>query len=121
MFAMQKDKNENKKTEEKKQTEEIADGHEKKSLSLATRNLHHYEYKNNQMLSDILFAASGLGMVVLLSHSIRMITAASKQTISQTARQQIQKANQQAREIMNRLGLKQKEVLKKKTGIKQSM
>jgi hypothetical protein len=68
-----------------------------------------------------MFAASGLGMVVLLSHSIRMISSASKQTISQTTRLQIQKANQQAREIINRLGLKQKEVLKKKTGLKQSM
>lgn len=112
---MQKDKKEN------KQTKEIEGEQEKQSLAMATRNLHHYEYKNNQMLSDILFAASGMGLVVLLSHSIRMISAASKQTISQTARQQIQKANQQAREIAKKLGLKQKEVLKKKTGLKQSM
>ncbi len=112
---MQKDKKEN------KQAKEIESEQEKQSLAMATRNLHHYEYKNNQMLSDILFAASGMGLVVLLSHSIRMISAASKQTISQTARQQIQKANQQAREISRRLGLKQKEVLKKKTGLKQSL
>ena len=112
---MQKDKKEN------KQTKQIEDEQEKQSLSMATRNLHHYEYKNNQMLSDIMFAASGLGMVVLLSHSIRMISAASKQTISQSARSQIQKANQQAKEIFQRLGLKQKEVLKKKTGLKQSL
>jgi hypothetical protein len=118
---MQKDKKETKQTEESKQAEEIADVQEKKSLAMATRNLHHYEYKNNQMLSDIMFAASGLGAVVLLSHSIRMIGEASKQTIGQTARQQIQKANQQAKEIMNRLGIKQKEVLKKKTGLKQSL
>jgi hypothetical protein len=115
---MQQDKKENKQT---KQTEEIETEQEKQTLAMANRNLHHYEYKNNQMLSDIMFAASGLGMVVLLSHSIRMISSASKQSISQTARLQIQKANQQAREIMNRLGLKQKEVLKKKTGLKQSM
>src|SRR5450432_3327964 len=112
---MQKDKKEN------KQAKEIESEQEKQSLAMATRNLHHYEYKNNQMLSDIMFAASGLGMVVLLSHSIRMIGAASKQTISQTARQQIQNANQQARDIINRLGLKQKEVLKKKTELKQSL
>src|SRR5450432_415664 len=112
---MQQDKKENKQT---KLTEEIADGQEKQTLAMANRNLHHYEYKNNQMLSDILFAASGLGMVVLLSHSIRMIGAASKQTISQTAKQQIQKANHQAIEISRRLGPKQKEVLKKKTGLK---
>jgi hypothetical protein len=117
---MQKDEKENKQTEENKHTEEIADVQEKPSLSMANRNLQHYEYKNNQMLSDIMFAASGLGMVVLLSHSIRMIGVASKQSISQKARQQIQKANQQAREIIQRLGLKQKEVLKKKTGLKQS-
>ena len=112
---MQQDKTEN------KQTKQIESEQEKQSLAMATRNLHHYEYKNNQMLSDIMFAASGLGMVVLLSHSIRMISAASKQTISQTARQQIQKANHQAREISRRLGLRQKEVLKKKTGLKQSL
>ena len=115
---MQKDKKEIKQTE---QTEKIAGEDEKQSLAMATRNLHQYEYKNNQMLSDILFAASGLGMVVLLSHSIRMIGAASKQTISQAARQQIQKANQQAREILGRLGFKEKEVLKKKTGLKQAV
>jgi hypothetical protein len=114
---MQNDKKENKET---KQAKEIEGEQEKQSLAMARRNLHQYEYRNNQMLSDIMFAASGLGMVVLLSHSIRMITAASKQTISQTARQQIQKANQQAKEIMQRLGFKQKEVLKKKTGLKQS-
>ena len=118
---MQKDKKENKQTEDKKQTEEVVDEQGKKSLAMANRNLHRYEYKNNQMLSDIMFAASGLGAVVLLTHSIRLIGAASKQTISQTARQQIQKANLQAREIFHRLGLKQKEVLKKKTGVKQSM
>ena len=112
---MQKDK------KEIKQNKEIADEQEKQSLAMATRNLHQYEYKNNQMLSDIMFAASGMGVVVLLSHSIRMISAASKQSISQSARQQIQKANQQAREISRRLGLKQKEVLKKKTGLKQSL
>jgi hypothetical protein len=112
---MQQDKKEN------KQTKEIETEQEKQTLAMANRSLHHYEYKNNQMLSDIMFAASGLGMVVLLSHSIRMIGAASKQSISQTARQQIQKANQQAREIIQRLGLKQKEVLKKKTELKQSM
>jgi uncharacterized membrane protein YheB (UPF0754 family) len=89
--------------------------------SLSHRRLHEYEYKNNQMLSDIMFAASGMGVVVLLSHSIRLISAASKQTISQSARQQIQKANQQAREIASKLGLSQKEVLKKKTGLKQSL
>ncbi len=112
---MQQDKKEN------KQTKQIEDEQEKKTLAMANRNLHHYEYKNNQMLSDILFAASGLGMVVLLSHSIRMIGAASKQTISQTARLQIKKANQQARDIFQRLGIKQKEVMKKKSGLKQSL
>ena len=112
---MQKDKKEN------KQATEIANEQEKQSLAMASRNLHHYEYKNNQMLSDIMFAASGMGLVVLLSHSIRLISAASKQSISQSARKQIQKANQQAREISKRLGLKQKEVLKRKTGLKQSL
>ena len=112
---MQKDKKEN------KQTTEIANEQEKQSLAMASRNLHHYEYKNNQMLSDIMFAASGMGLVVLLSHSIRLISAASKQSISQSARKQIQKANQQAREISKRLGLKQKEVLKRNTGLKQSL
>jgi hypothetical protein len=112
---MQKD------TKENKQTKQIESEQEKQSLAMAARNLHHYEYKNNQMLSDIMFACSGLGMVVLLSHSIRMISAASKQTITQSARSQIQKANQQAKEIFQRLGLKQKEVLKKKTGLKQSL
>lgn len=94
---------------------------EKQPFAVAPRSLHHYEYKNNQMLSDILFAASGLGMVVLLSHSIRLISAGSKQTISQSARQQILQANQQAREIARKLGLGQKEALKKKKGVKLSM
>ena len=115
---MQHDKKE---VKEIKPTKQITLEPEKQPIAVAPRSLHHYEYKNNQMLSDILFAASGMGLVVLLSHSIRLISAGSKQTISQSARQQVQKANQQAREIARKLGLSQKEALKKKKGVKLSM
>ena len=118
---MQQDNKEVKEIKQTKQIKQISVEPEKQPFAVAPRSLHHYEYKNNQMLSDILFAASGMGLVVLLSHSIRLVSAASKQTISQSARQQIQKANQQAREIARKLGLRQKEALKKKKGLKQSM
>ena len=118
---MQPNKKEVKEIRQIKPIKQIAMEPEKQPVAVAPRSLHHYEYKNNQLLSDILFAASGMGLVVLLSHSIRLISAGSKQTISQSASQQIQKANQQAREIASKLGLGQKEALKKKKGVKQSI
>ncbi|MBS1666696.1 MAG: hypothetical protein JST58_04895 [Bacteroidetes bacterium] len=104
-----------------KKRKEIESGDEKISLPISEASFQQYGYRNNQMLSDIMFAASGMGFVVLLSHSIRLVSANSKQSLRHSASIQAQKANRQAKEIARGLGILQIGSLKNKTAKKQTM
>jgi hypothetical protein len=85
----------------------------------AARNRYPYVYPSNQMLSDVLFAASGMGLVILLSHSIRLVGASSSTTLTATVGHQLRNAHQQAQAIGRQMNLIENPSLK--TRLKQSL
>lgn len=93
--------------------------HEQQPDTPAHRNRYPYAYPSNQMLSDILFAASGMGLVILISHSVRLVSASGPPSLTDTVRQQLLHAHQQARAISRQLNLIQPPSLKQR--LKQSL